>query len=117
MKLIGILAVTVMAAAVVVVLIAMPTALAITCGEVESQLAPCMPYLIGGGDPTTPCCDGVKSLRAMMGSTEDKQAACNCAKDAASRHQEIKDDLASELAAKCGVELGVPISRNIDCAS
>ena len=90
---------------------------AITCGDVESQLAPCLPYLIGSGDLEATCCDGMKNLLALTTSRVDKQALCNCVKDAASRHVEIREDLASQLASKCGVELGVPISRSTDCAS
>ena len=102
-------------AAAVMVLLATPGQ-AITCGDVESQLAPCLTYLIGSGDLEATCCDGVKNLLAMTTSSVDKQALCNCVKDAASRHVEIREDLASQLAAKCGVELGVPISRSTDCA-
>ncbi|KAK9273469.1 hypothetical protein L1049_018279 [Liquidambar formosana] len=62
----------------------------ITCGQVDSCLAPCIPYLTGGGEPVPACCDGVKNLKAMTPTTEDRRAACTCVKEAADRYQNIK---------------------------
>lgn len=36
--------------------------LAINCGQVDSCLAPCVPYLINGGTSVTACCTGLKSI-------------------------------------------------------
>ncbi|XAR63714.1 hypothetical protein NMG60_11023750 [Bertholletia excelsa] len=99
-----------------VLLAAIPSQ-AITCGQVDFQLAPCLPYLVQGGNPGAKCCEGVKNLKEMTVTTTDKRTACSCAKEAASRHLDIKEDNAAVLAAKCGVDLSVPISKAIDCAA
>ncbi|CAL5331288.1 unnamed protein product [Camellia sinensis] len=59
---------------------------AISCGQVDGYLAPCVPYLIGGsGSPAPTCCDGVKNIKGMASTTADKRAACNCMKQAPNR--------------------------------
>ncbi|KAJ9683675.1 hypothetical protein PVL29_019307 [Vitis rotundifolia] len=71
---------------------------AITCADVNKALAPCISYLTGGGGPTSACCGG-------------------CAKDAASRNPNIKEDAAAALPTKCGVQTNIPISRSTDCST
>ena len=88
---------------------------AISCGQVDAALAPCMPYLTGGGNPAPKCCDGVKDIKGMASSTADKQTACNCVKTAANRYPSLKDDAALALPDKCGVEMDIPISRTTNC--
>ncbi|MCD9639040.1 hypothetical protein HAX54_023319 [Datura stramonium] len=87
----------------------------ITCGQVDANLAPCIPYLTQGGDPAAACCSGVKSLSGMAQSTDERRTACNCLKAAANRYSNLKDDAAQALPSKCGVALNVPISRTINC--
>ncbi|KAK6943018.1 Bifunctional inhibitor/plant lipid transfer protein/seed storage helical domain [Dillenia turbinata] len=89
---------------------------ALTCAQVDTALVPCVPFLTGSAPaPASGCCDGVKSIKAMVASPTDKQAACNCVKEAANRYTNIKDDAATALPSKCGVDIGVPISRSVDC--
>ncbi|KAJ4845270.1 hypothetical protein Tsubulata_038152 [Turnera subulata] len=89
---------------------------AITCGEVNSYLVACLPYLSGqGATPPAPCCAGVSKLKDSAATTADRQAACNCVKAAAASLPNIKDDAASSLPAKCNVQIGIPISRNVNC--
>ncbi|XP_052195676.1 non-specific lipid-transfer protein 1-like [Diospyros lotus] len=97
-------------------MVARPADAAIDCGQVQSGLSPCIPYLTGGGNPAGSCCQGVRHLASMVTSKEDRRAACQCAKDAANSFQNIKDDAAAQLPGKCGVQLNVPISRTIDCS-
>ncbi|KAB5526830.1 hypothetical protein DKX38_020677 [Salix brachista] len=60
---------------------------AITCGDVDSDLFACVPYLTGkgGDDPPPQCCAGVIKLKNSAVSVADKQAACKCVQAAASR--------------------------------
>ncbi|XP_060169171.1 non-specific lipid-transfer protein 1-like [Lycium barbarum] len=88
---------------------------ALTCGQVDASLAPCIPYLNQGGEPGAACCSGVKSLKGLAQSTADKKAACNCVKAAANRYANLKDDAAQALPTKCGVTMDTPISRNVNC--
>ncbi|KAL2499958.1 Non-specific lipid-transfer protein 11 [Abeliophyllum distichum] len=89
---------------------------AISCGQVESQISQCVTYLSQGGTPSQPCCNGVRSLSQSLQTTQDRQAACNCLKTAASRYSNLKPDAASQLPSKCGVSIGVPISATVDCS-
>ncbi|KAI5665641.1 hypothetical protein M9H77_15494 [Catharanthus roseus] len=100
--------------AAVVHFMAMPSE-AISCGQVESSLAPCLQYLLGGGTPSGTCCTGVKTLNGMLYSKLDRQTACNCLKSAAQRNPSIKPDAAASLPGKCGVSLPVPISPTTNC--
>ncbi|KAA8515855.1 hypothetical protein F0562_019034 [Nyssa sinensis] len=88
---------------------------AITCGQVDASLAPCVPYLTGGGNPAPACCDGVKNMKGMAATTADRRAACNCVKETANHYANLKDDAAQALPAKCGVQMNIPISRSTNC--
>ncbi|KAK6121615.1 hypothetical protein DH2020_044642 [Rehmannia glutinosa] len=89
---------------------------AITCGEVDAALVPCISYLTGHGDgPSPACCGGVKAVKGMAQTTADKRACCGCVKTAANRYADLKDAAAQSLPAKCGVQLDIPISRSVDC--
>ncbi|KAB2056129.1 hypothetical protein ES319_A11G083000v1 [Gossypium barbadense] len=72
---------------------------AVTCKQVDDALAACVPYLTNGGAETT----------------ADRQAACNCVKQAAARIPTIKEDDAATLPAKCHVQVDFPISKNTNC--
>ncbi|KAK4346593.1 hypothetical protein RND71_032932 [Anisodus tanguticus] len=90
---------------------------AINCGQVDATLVPCVPYLTQGGDPSGPCCDGVKSLVQMTPTQQDRQDACECMKAAAARYSNLKPDAASNLPSRCGVTTNIPISPTINCKS
>ncbi|OMO80688.1 hypothetical protein CCACVL1_12814 [Corchorus capsularis] len=47
---------------------------------------------MGAGAPPPLCCTDLGNLQKMAQSPADKQAACNCAKDAASHVPNIKVD-------------------------
>ncbi|CAI0417190.1 unnamed protein product [Linum tenue] len=88
---------------------------AISCGQVDGDLAPCIPYLTtGAGDPASKCCDGIRSLKASTATVDDRRAACACVK-AAADHYPVKEDAASSLPTKCGVAISIPISKAINC--
>ncbi|KAJ4710669.1 Non-specific lipid-transfer protein [Melia azedarach] len=89
---------------------------AVTCGQVDASLAPCIPYLTAGGTPAAACCDGVKNLKTITPTTADRRAACDCVKAAAARYPSIKQDAASSLPQKCGVQMDIPISKTTNCA-
>ncbi|XVE84342.1 hypothetical protein DITRI_Ditri17bG0004900 [Diplodiscus trichospermus] len=92
---------------------------AITCGQVTSSLAPCIPYLKGNGAGAVPggCCNGIKALNSAAQTTPDRQAACNCLKSAAGSISGINLGLASGLPGKCGVSIPYKISPSTDCKS
>ena len=93
-----------------------PGQAAVSCDEVNEYLASCIPYLTSGaGNPSAQCWGGVGKLQKISETTADKQAACNCVKQAAARIPTIKEDAASSLPAKCNVQINYPISKNTNC--
>ncbi|XP_033513497.2 non-specific lipid-transfer protein 1-like [Nicotiana tomentosiformis] len=88
---------------------------ALTCGQVDASLAPCIPYLTQGGDPSAACCIGVTALKGMAQNTADKRAACNCVKATANRYANLKEDAAQALPNKCGVTLDITVSKSVNC--
>ncbi|PIN20678.1 hypothetical protein CDL12_06636 [Handroanthus impetiginosus] len=90
---------------------------AMTCGRVDVALAPCIGYLTGrdGDTPSPRCCAGVKAVKEMAQTTADKRACCSCVKDAANRHQDLKDAAAQSLPAKCDVQMDIIVSRDVNC--
>ncbi|XP_043725182.1 non-specific lipid-transfer protein 1-like [Telopea speciosissima] len=90
---------------------------AITCGQVVSDLAPCLNYLRSGGSVTAGCCSAVRSLNSSAKTTPDRQTACGCLKNAYSSIPGINAGYASGLPGKCGVNLPYKISPSIDCST
>ncbi|GAV59992.1 Tryp_alpha_amyl domain-containing protein, partial [Cephalotus follicularis] len=104
-------------AVIMVWLMVEPGQAAISCSQVESSLAPCLPYLTLAqrGAPSATCCTGVRNIKTMTLTTPDRRAACECVKTAASRYRGIKPDAASQLPKQCGVDIGIPITKDVDC--
>ena len=96
-----------------------PVALAITCGQVSSNLAPCIAYLktTGSAAPTTRCCSGVAALNSAATSTKDRQDACRCLQTAAKSVSGLNANTAAALPSKCGVKIPYKISTSTNCAS
>ncbi|KAL6565897.1 hypothetical protein OROHE_004952 [Orobanche hederae] len=90
---------------------------AVTCGDVDVALVPCVSYLTGhADDPSPACCGGVKAVKEMGRTVADKRTCCGCVKAAANRYSaDLKDAAARSLPTKCGVELDIPISASVDC--
>ncbi|KAK4253385.1 hypothetical protein QN277_010703 [Acacia crassicarpa] len=103
--------------AVVLLVAAPPMAEAITCGQVESNLAPCINYLKNGGAPPPACCNGVRNTVNSARTTPDRQAVCNCLKVAASRVPGVKSQFAEALPPTCRVFIPYKISMSTNCAS
>lgn len=88
----------------------------VTCGQVYGSMKPCMDYLSGKeAAPAPACCAGVRAVKGMAQTTEDKRATCSCLKQAAQSIEDLKDSVAQNLPTTCNVQLDVPISRTVDC--
>lgn len=88
---------------------------AITCHEVDSDIAPCLGYLQdGGAHPPMNCCDSFRMLLRYTPTQQDRQTACECLKAIAAR-PDIKPDIATDLPGSCGLISSITISRDIDC--
>lgn len=92
-----------------------PHAEAMSCGQVSSGLAPCIPYLTGRG-PLGGCCGGVKSLLAAAQTPADRRTACSCIKSAANAVKGLDTAKAAGLPYTCGVNIPYDISPSVDCS-
>ncbi|KAM0868450.1 hypothetical protein ACQ4PT_035195 [Festuca glaucescens] len=108
----------VVVAMVAAMLLAAPyTADALTCGQVNSALSPCLAYARGTAkSPSGGCCSGVKSLARAAQSTADKRTACNCLKTVA-RSSGVKAGNAASIPSRCGVSIPYTISTSFNCNS
>ncbi|KAI4308156.1 hypothetical protein L6164_031259 [Bauhinia variegata] len=86
---------------------------AFNCEQGLSYLSPCLSYLTNGGKPSAYCCNGVRNLNESAAG--DRRGACECLKAAAQGNPALREDFAAKLPNACGVHVGVPISRNVDC--
>ncbi|KAK4724640.1 hypothetical protein R3W88_027419 [Solanum pinnatisectum] len=92
-----------------------PHAEAMSCGQVSSSLAPCVPYLQGRG-PLGGCCGGVKSLLGAAKTPEDRRTACTCIKSVANAVKGLDTGRAAGLPSTCGVNIPYDISPSVDCS-
>ncbi|KAL7090772.1 hypothetical protein ACP275_12G062400 [Erythranthe tilingii] len=102
----------------VVVSLAATPGEAVSCGELQSSLAPCLSYLTGGGEPSESCCGGLRSASGTEQciSTQDRQTVCYCMKSAASTYN-VPTDAAATLPGKCGVSVGMTLAPTLTAAS
>ncbi|KAJ3669396.1 hypothetical protein LUZ60_011346 [Juncus effusus] len=104
------------AATILVLLTASLTSNALTCGQVASNISPCLAYARNGqGSPSASCCSGVKALNSMAKTGSDRQAACNCLKQL-SRGLSFNAGAAAGIPGKCGVSVPYAISTSTDCS-
>ncbi|GLJ47354.1 hypothetical protein SUGI_0999540 [Cryptomeria japonica] len=87
----------------------------ISCMTVASDLTPCAGFISGAAaQPAKACCDGIRSLNAAAKTKADRQAACKCIKSLLG--PALNYTRAAELPKRCGVDIGIPISRSVDCS-
>ncbi|KAF3447968.1 hypothetical protein FNV43_RR08675 [Rhamnella rubrinervis] len=86
------------------------------CSQIKSQLAPCIIFLVNGGNPTTQCCAGVRNVVSASKTTPDRQSACNCLKSTAAGVKGININNAASLPGKCKVNIPYKISPSTNCA-
>ena len=107
------LAVTIAVVATVLLAAATTSEAAVTCGQVNSAIGPCLAYARGSGSsPSAACCSGVRSLNSAARSTTDKRAACNCLKSAAGRVSGLNAGNAASIPSKCGISIPYTISAS-----
>ncbi|KAL5860864.1 hypothetical protein ACOSQ4_002160 [Xanthoceras sorbifolium] len=94
---------------------------AISCGEVNSLLSPCLSFVTrsSGGSPSGSCCANVGDLKARAPFPNDKRVVCQCIKDQARRFQNPSSIMnrASQIPSFCRVDVSVPNNPNFDCNS
>ncbi|KAJ1384229.1 Plant lipid transfer protein/Par allergen [Sesbania bispinosa] len=89
---------------------------ALSCGQVQISVAPCIGYLrSAGGAVPAACCNGVRNVNNQARTTPDRQGVCNCLKSSVLRFPGLNPATISSLPGKCGVNLPYKISPSIDC--
>ncbi|KAE8099023.1 hypothetical protein FH972_017039 [Carpinus fangiana] len=90
---------------------------AISCGTVQSSLAPCIPYVRNNGSGSVPpgCCKGIASVNAAAKTTADRQAVCECLKKAIGAIAGANPAVIAGLPGKCGVNVPYKISTSTNC--
>ncbi|KAL9362029.1 hypothetical protein Peur_044814 [Populus x canadensis] len=90
---------------------------ALSCGVVAVDLEPCLTYLKMGGRVPPACCKGVVALKSAAETTQDRQDACNCMKQTASKVGGVNAVFAAALPRLCRVNISYNISTSTNCTS
>ncbi|XP_062165808.1 non-specific lipid-transfer protein 1-like isoform X1 [Alnus glutinosa] len=90
---------------------------AVSCGQVQSNLLPCFPYLRNSGNGAVPpaCCGGIVAVNNAAKTTPDRQTVCDCLKKAASAFSTVNPNVIAGLPAKCKVNVPYKISASTNC--
>ncbi|KAF9661778.1 hypothetical protein SADUNF_Sadunf19G0104000 [Salix dunnii] len=90
-----------------------------SCGDLSSDLAACVSYLIGkaGDIPPPQCCAGrvIKLKDGAVTIADKHDVACKCVKAAAAPISG-KGYAASSLPTECKIQMEIPISKNFNCS-
>ncbi|XP_059463670.1 non-specific lipid-transfer protein 1-like [Corylus avellana] len=90
---------------------------AISCGQVQSSLLPCITYVRnnGQGAPPPSCCSGIVAVNNGAKTTTDRQTVCDCLKKAASALSGVNPNIIAGLPGKCNVNIPYKISTSTNC--
>ncbi|XP_058739817.1 non-specific lipid-transfer protein 1-like [Vicia villosa] len=89
---------------------------ALSCGQIQLTVAPCIGYLRRPGPSVpAPCCNGVRSVNNQAKTVPDRQGVCSCLKSTTLSLPGLNLPALAALPAKCGVNLPYKISPSIDC--
>ncbi|WP_374221085.1 non-specific lipid-transfer protein [Klebsiella pneumoniae] len=89
---------------------------ALSCGQIQLTIAPCIGYLRSPSPSVpAPCCNGVRSVNIKAKTTPDRQDACRCLESTINSLPGLNLPALAALPAKCGVNLPFKISSSIDC--
>lgn len=86
-----------------------------SCEPVLNAMETCRTYLKQGGTVPATCCKGVKSLNTAATTPAVKRTYCECLKTEA-KALGVNSQFASSLPTKCNVNIGYPISYNVNCS-
>ncbi|KHL91133.1 hypothetical protein QW71_36410 [Paenibacillus sp. IHB B 3415] len=98
------------------VVVVAPYAEAVTCGQVQGNLAQCLGYLRKGGAVPGPCCNGVRAMNSAAKTSADRKQTCVCLQQASKSITGINPEAAASLPGKCGVNVPYKISPSTDCS-
>ncbi|CAN4126924.1 unnamed protein product [Withania somnifera] len=86
------------------------------CPNTIVKLLPCKSFLMGKGDISGHCCNGVKGLMKMATFDNDLKlrSICECLKKEASAIGVIQER-AMQIPQLCNIKLSIPIGPNVNC--
>ncbi|CAA2958451.1 non-specific lipid-transfer AP10-like [Olea europaea subsp. europaea] len=87
---------------------------AISCTQALTDLLPCQAFLIGMGDVTVPCCQGVQALIQIVSSQADRKSVCVCLKQAAFSAN-VNQERVKELPQLCKIDVPKPFQPDGEC--
>ncbi|XP_057962978.1 non-specific lipid-transfer protein A-like [Malania oleifera] len=91
---------------------------AMSCTQVYNRLYPCEPFVVKGGPPapSPACCAGMRAVKNLIPTTNDRRQACTCLKHLGNEFRDrVNFGAAALLPRMCGVEFGFPISMATMC--
>ncbi|GAU29990.1 hypothetical protein TSUD_160750 [Trifolium subterraneum] len=89
---------------------------ALSCGQIQLTVAPCLGYLRNPGPSVpAPCCNGLRNLNNQAKSTPDRRSGCRCLKSTIFSLPGINLSALASTPTKCGINLPYKISPSINC--
>ncbi|KAF8028827.1 hypothetical protein BT93_E1478 [Corymbia citriodora subsp. variegata] len=88
----------------------------IPCSMVKARVAPCVMFAMGKA-PTLPpaCCSSLQQLARSVRSVNDKKDVCRCLKASAKSVRGLQDKFLRQIPAACHINVGFPVSANVNC--
>lgn len=87
------------------------------CPNTIVKLLPCKGFLMGKGDISVPCCNGVKGLMKILATNDDDlklKKVCECLKKEALSIGVIQER-AKQIPQLCNINVSLSIGPNVDC--
>ncbi|CAN8238159.1 unnamed protein product [Cochlearia groenlandica] len=89
---------------------------ALTCGQVNKNMAACIGYLTQRGPLPRACCTGVANLVSLARTTPDRQQTCRCLKGVVNAlGPRLNFGHAASIPKECGVIVPFPINTINNC--
>ncbi|XP_027941356.1 non-specific lipid-transfer protein A-like [Vigna unguiculata] len=86
-----------------------------SCVQAKLSLLTCLPFLTTNQQsPSSACCNGVSVVRASARTKPELREACECLKATANKTPNLNKDKVVQLPKLCNVDVGFPISKDID---
>ncbi|QCE01605.1 hypothetical protein DEO72_LG7g2904 [Vigna unguiculata] len=99
-----------------VIVAAMKPVNGFSCVQAKLQLLTCLSFLTTNQkSPSSACCNGVRNVRASAPTKPELREACVCLKSTANETLNLNKNKAVQLPKLCNVDIGFPISKDIDC--
>nr|XP_009626952.2 non-specific lipid-transfer protein 1-like [Nicotiana tomentosiformis] len=87
------------------------------CPNTIVKLLPCKGFLMGKGDISVPCCNGVKGLMKILATNDNDlklKNVCECLKKEALSIGVVQER-AEQIPHLCNINISLPIGPNVDC--